>query len=108
MGQGGGERQRFAGRGVFHDQLGRPPLMANWDACDWIAEVLENSTLFPPEGPKPIITGRHLIDIFGMEEGKEIGRVKRLASEAQLDDKFTTLEAGIEWVKALRESPATN
>ena len=49
-------------------------------------------------GPEPVVLGRHLIQL-GVEKGPKMGKILKLAFEAQLDDEFSTVEEGIEYVK---------
>jgi len=47
---------------------------------------------------KPILMGRHLIEL-GMKPGPHFGQILKNAFEAQLDGKFETVEDGIEFLK---------
>ncbi|MFW9872259.1 MAG: CCA tRNA nucleotidyltransferase [Candidatus Thorarchaeota archaeon] len=47
---------------------------------------------------KPILMGRHLIEL-GLEPGPQFGPILKTAFEAQLDDLFTTIEEGINYLK---------
>jgi tRNA nucleotidyltransferase (CCA-adding enzyme) len=49
---------------------------------------------------KPIIMGRHLIDL-GMKPGPHFGPILKSVFEAQLDGKFETVEDGIEYLKLI-------
>lgn len=47
---------------------------------------------------KPIVTGKHLIEL-GLEPGPIFGTILKSALEAQIDEKFETIEGGIEFLK---------
>ena len=47
---------------------------------------------------KPILLGRHLIDL-GYKPGPHFGLILKGAFEAQLDGEFETIEGGLEWIK---------
>ena len=47
--------------------------------------------------PKPILMGRHLIEL-GMQPGLEFGVVLKAAFEAQLEGKFLDLEQAWQWL----------
>jgi tRNA nucleotidyltransferase (CCA-adding enzyme) len=47
--------------------------------------------------PKPLVMGRHLIDL-GLKPSEKFGEILSRAFEAQMDGKFISLEAGIAWV----------
>ena len=50
------------------------------------------------EGPKPIVMGRHLIEL-GLKPGKHFSPILSTAFNAQLDGTFSTLEDGIEFIQ---------
>lgn len=50
--------------------------------------------------PKPIIMGRHLIDM-GMTPGREFGKILSRAFQAQIDGVFDSVESGIEFVETI-------
>jgi putative nucleotidyltransferase with HDIG domain len=49
--------------------------------------------------PAPLLTGRDLIDIFGLEQGPSIGRLLATLSEAQATGQVTTREEAQEYVR---------
>jgi hypothetical protein len=49
--------------------------------------------------PAPLLTGRDLIDRFGLEQGPAIGRLLAALSEAQATGQITTREDAQEWVR---------
>ena len=48
--------------------------------------------------PKPLINGKDLLGL-GFAEGPLIGKILRVAEEAQLERKVATKEEALEWVK---------
>ena len=50
------------------------------------------------DGPKPIMLGRHLISL-GMKPGKEFGDILCAAFEAQMNEDFTDVEGGMQWLQ---------
>lgn len=82
---------------VEADHSARPPLPVGIPQS---AKVLYDAvTQIPAEEIKPIITGKTIIDLFNTQFGPEIGRLKRLAYEAQLEGVFSDLEGGIEFIR---------
>jgi tRNA nucleotidyltransferase (CCA-adding enzyme) len=53
--------------------------------------------------PKPIVGGQQLIDHMKMKPGKHFGPIIAAAFEAQMDDAFSTVNAGIAWVASWME-----
>ncbi len=49
---------------------------------------------------KPLLSGREIMDIFGIPEGPQIGEIKRALEEAQLSGVVKTREEAIEFVKS--------
>ena len=74
------------------DDAGRPPLK-------WLAEQAERLRV-ADSAPKSIVQGRDLIAL-GMKPGVGFGRILKAAYEAQLDGKFSDLEGGLAYVRAL-------
>jgi tRNA nucleotidyltransferase (CCA-adding enzyme) len=50
------------------------------------------------EKPKPILLGRHLLEL-GMEPGPVFGRILKPAFEAQLDGVFEDLDGALAWAR---------
>jgi hypothetical protein len=50
--------------------------------------------------PTPILMGRHLIE-SGMKPGLEMGRLLKLAFEAQMDDAFNDIPGALDWLNNL-------
>lgn len=61
---------------------------------------LAAETAVTQEGPKPILLGRHLLEL-GVKPGKHMGELLREMFEAQLDGVFDDLESAIRRVKLL-------
>lgn len=78
------------------DYSGRPPLPAGLP--DGAKKLRELDAELPPR-IEPLVNGRHIMDAFGVKEGKEIGLLKNLAFEGQLNEEFATTEEGIAWLK---------
>ena len=81
------------------DDAGRPPFPSEPEPLRWLAEQAERLRV-ADSVPKPIVQGRDLIAL-GMKPGVEFGRILKAAYEAQLDGKFTDLEGGLAYVRAL-------
>ena len=82
------------------DDAGRPPFPSEPEPLRWLLEQAERLRI-ADSAPKPIVMGRHLIDL-GMKPGADFGRILKACFEAQLDGKFFDLEQGLEFVKELR------
>ena len=48
--------------------------------------------------PRPLVNGRDLIPL-GVKSGPQMGKILKLAFEAQLDDCFSTREDGVEYIR---------
>lgn len=91
------------------DSLGRNP---EWlapekrfdaKAQEWFIERVRELNI-EKEAPKPILMGRHLIEL-GLKPSKEFGDILSRVYELQLDGKITDLQAALENAKnILRES----
>ena len=62
-------------------------------STDYWLQMAEQARLVD-SAPRPIVNGRDLIP-FGIKPGPEMGQLLKLAFEAQLDDRFSTLEDGL-------------
>ena len=80
------------------DDAGRPPFPSEPEPIEWIAAQAERLRV-ADSAPKPLVMGRHLLAL-GMKPGPELGRLLKDAYEAQLDGRFSTVEGGMEHVKA--------
>jgi tRNA nucleotidyltransferase (CCA-adding enzyme) len=82
------------------DHAGRPPLP--WDgfpAGRWLLERAE-ALRVAEEKPRPIVMGRHLIDL-GLEPGRHFKGILDACFEAQLDGDFDDLEGGLAFLRRL-------
>ena len=84
------------------DRNGRPPEdPGDSPQGEWImarAEALK----VKDSAPKPIIMGRHLIDL-GLKPSPDFGKITEAAYEAQLDGKFDDLKGGLAFVNKMLE-----
>jgi len=82
------------------DQMGRPPVQFDgFPAGEWL---LNKARCLDVEkaAPKPIVMGRHLIDL-GLKPGPDFGRILSRCYDAQIEGEFFTLEAGIEYARSV-------
>ena len=82
------------------DQMGRPPVQFDgFQAGEWL---LNKARCLDVEkaAPKPIVMGRHLIDL-GLKPGHDFGRILSRCYDAQIEGEFFTLEAGIEYARSV-------
>ncbi len=89
-----------------HDHGGRPPLPQNeFPAGEWLQEQAERLDL-QRNAPKPLVLGRHLIAL-GEKPGPRFGEILEECFEAQLDGKFSDVEAGVEYLQGIlkRQKP---
>ena len=84
------------------DDAGRPPFPSEPEPLMWLSEQAERLRV-ADSAPKPLVMGRDLLAL-GMKPGPEIGRLLKLAYEAQLDGKFSTLEDGIGFIQKIKEN----
>lgn len=78
------------------DRSARPPLPAKRPAeTRWLREVAAEVA----SQIQPILMGRHLIEL-GVAPGPGMGKILKVAEEAQMDGLFDNVEDGILWVKA--------
>lgn len=52
-----------------------------------------------PPRIEPLVGGRDIMEAFGIHEGREIGRLKTTAFNAQLDEEFADTAGGLEWLR---------
>ena len=86
------------------DVLGRPPLKTNdFPAGDWLLEGARRLDIenHPPE---PLVQGRHL-KALGQHPGPNFGAILQKCYEAQLEGKFTTVEAGVGYAEKILKNP---
>jgi tRNA nucleotidyltransferase (CCA-adding enzyme) len=82
------------GRLVEADHSGRPPLPKGNPLQVWVDKAHELNVF--SEKPKPILMGRHLVDL-GVKPGKPMGVMLGRAFELQLDGKFDSVEDAKRW-----------
>ncbi len=51
-----------------------------------------------PPRIEPIVSGTDIIHAFGVS-GKDVGRLKAVAFQAQLDEAFADVDGGITWLR---------
>ena len=76
--------------------MGRPPLPAVIPEGVVALEAKAAELEVQSQAPKPILLGRHLIDL-GMRPSPEFKPILDAAYEAQLEGRFNTLEGAITW-----------
>ena len=87
------------------DSLGRNPdwlPKEKWfkaEAQEWFIERARDLTV-ETEAPKPILLGRHLIEL-GLEPSPKFGEITKAVYELQLDGKVTNLEEAISEAKKI-------
>lgn len=78
------------------DRSGRPPLPAtkieNYDSLLSLSETIDDKII-------PIITGWDIINELGINDGKQIGKIKADVFNLQLEEEITTKEQGLEWLR---------
>lgn len=84
------------------DSMGRPPKPQV--APDGVLELqaMAASLELQAKAPKPILLGRHLIDL-GLKPSPEFGAILRQAFEAQLEGKFSDLAQARSWLSRQAE-----
>jgi tRNA nucleotidyltransferase (CCA-adding enzyme) len=87
-------------RVVAADQSGRPPLPAKHHECkQWLMPLAAQLNV-ERDKPKPIITGRHIIEEFHLTPGPIFSTILGIAFEAQLDGHFATVQEGKAYLRA--------
>lgn len=66
---------------------------------DWLVAAAERLRL-EAEAPKPILLGRHLIEL-GHRPSPQFGRILKTCFEAQLDGAFTDLEGALAYLRTI-------
>lgn len=79
---------------VEADRSGRPPIPPS--KPENYEHLMSLAANLPPK-IEPILTGRDLIDL-GFTVGPVIGKLKKLAFEAQLEEEFTDKEGAKQWI----------
>jgi tRNA nucleotidyltransferase (CCA-adding enzyme) len=75
------------------DRLGRPPLNPEFSDVEWLLSRAAALSV-RHERPKPIIMGRHLIQL-GLKPGPEMGRILAEVFEAQLEGEIVNEAGGL-------------
>jgi tRNA nucleotidyltransferase (CCA-adding enzyme) len=84
-------------RVVEADASARPPfVLVNPIEC--FIKAIEEFKIEADNGIKPILMGRHLLDL-GYKPGPQMGMILKNAFEAQLDCLFEDINGAIEWVR---------
>ena len=81
------------------DIQGRPPRKDEFPEGPWLMQRAEELKVKDSE-PKPIILGRHLIDL-GLSPGPNFGPIIEQCFDAQLDGAFQDLEGGLSTLKQI-------
>ena len=81
------------------DMRGTPPILHDETPCDWLLEKAHELAV-QAEAPKPIILGRHLIQL-GMKPCRDFSPLLDHLFELQLDGAFHDEASGIELAKKL-------
>ncbi len=82
------------------DKNGRPPIESDgYPEGKWLLDKTAELAI-QDNAPKPILLGRHLIDL-GVKPGPHFGKLLDRAYEAQLDGAFTDEEQGRDYLKKL-------
>jgi len=92
-----GETIEMLCRLVEADNSGRPPLPKRLPDTMKHIEMMAKELNLKSAAPQPVLLGRHLLDM-GFPPGPQMGKILKLAFEAQLDGRFETLESAKEWV----------
>jgi len=94
----GGETIEMLARVVEADHSARPPLPGGLPGPMHGMLELARELAAAAAAPKPILMGRHLIDL-GVEPGPRMGRLLDAAFEAQLDGAFDDLDGARAWIR---------
>jgi tRNA nucleotidyltransferase (CCA-adding enzyme) len=82
------------------DKNGRPPMQSDdYPEGKWLLEKTTELAI-QDNAPKPILLGRHLIDL-GVKPGPHFGKILDRAYEAQLDGAFADEASGYDYLKKL-------
>ena len=81
------------------DNSGRPPIIPDFPEGKWLLDKTAQLNI-QDNAPKPILQGRHLIDL-GVKPGPKFGKILDLAYDAQLGGVFSSEEQGYEYLKEI-------
>jgi tRNA nucleotidyltransferase (CCA-adding enzyme) len=79
------------------DAFGRPPRPQQVPQVVTALEAKASELQVQSSAPKPILLGRHLLEL-GMMPGPEMGVLLKQAYDAQLEGQFFTLEEALRWI----------
>ena len=89
------------------DKSGRPPLQIDdFSEGDWLLNKAAELRI-KDSAPKPLILGRHLIEL-GLKPGPHFGKLLKRCYDAQLEGTFTDIEGGKAYLKSLNVEPRTS
>ena len=81
------------------DNSGRPPIVPNFPEGKWLLDKTEQLRI-QDNAPKPIILGRHLIDL-DIKPGPKFRKILDQAYDAQLGGEFSSEEQGNEYIRKI-------
>ena len=81
------------------DNSGRPPIIPDFPEGKWLLDRTAQLSI-QDNAPKPILQGRHLIDL-GVKPGPKFGKILDLAYDAQLGGVFSSEEQGCKYLKEI-------
>lgn len=81
------------------DFSGRPPLPKGLPVSAKRMLDIADGLHIQNNKPSPLVLGRHLL--HAIQPGPELGKVLKIAFEAQLDGAFDTTESGIDYLKGM-------
>jgi len=81
------------------DNSGRPPIVPNFPEGRWLLDKTEQMRI-QDSAPKPIIQGRHLIDL-GVNPGPNFGKILDQAYDAQLKGEFGSEDHGYKYLRKI-------
>ena len=85
---------------VEADQMGRPPIkVTKFEISQWILQKSEKLNIKDSE-PKPIIQGRHLIQL-NIAPSPKFKKILNQCYEAQLEGSFDNEATGLEYLKSI-------
>ncbi|MBI4661192.1 MAG: polynucleotide adenylyltransferase [Verrucomicrobia bacterium] len=79
------------------DSMGRPPRPATVPESVLELQAKAAALQVQQSAPKPILMGRHLVDL-GVAPGPKLGNIVKQAYEAQLEGKFSDLNQAYTWL----------
>jgi tRNA nucleotidyltransferase (CCA-adding enzyme) len=88
---------------VMCDTAGRPPKNPYCPAAHWMLESAKTLNILS-EKPKPILMGRHVLQIFPNLDGKTIGNLIKVSYEKQIEGEINTLEEAQKLIKELHNN----